>query len=197
MTMNNQGKEDLQISAGIDQPTLERLAHLFGICLYKLNLDTRDISLTLNTTRITGHDMDSLPNNDDTKESMIYAEDRDLVNRSISSIISGQRDHYHIEYRMYRRDSSIVWIEEVGLISEYDKDGHPLYMSAIAADMSRLKWAEEKARAMKTPIIAMTANAFQEDIYICIRAGMTGHIAKPFAVETLFEILGKYLTKEP
>ena len=162
--MNANEKNNAQMSAGIDQQTLERLSHLFGLCLYKLNLNTKDISLTLNTTRITGHDLDSLPNNDETKESMIFAEDMELVNSSIASIINGQRDHYHIEYRMRRRDSSIVWIEEVGLISEYDADGRPLYMSAIAADMSRLRWAEEKARGMESEVRRLTAGGAEKDL---------------------------------
>ena len=148
------------MSAGIDVNTLEKLAHLIGMCLYRLNLKTKDISLTLNTTKITGHTLTDLPNNDDTKESMVYPNDLELVNRSIASIITGERDHYHIEYRMRRKDSSIVWIEEVGLISEYDESGRPLYMSAIAADLSRLKWAEEKARGMEREAqkLALSAN---------------------------------------
>ena len=35
------------------------------------------------------------------------------------------------------------------------------------------------------PIIAMTANAFQDDIRDCIDAGMNGHIAKPIDMEKL------------
>mgnify|MGYP003050944214 FL=1 len=42
------------------------------------------------------------------------------------------------------------------------------------------------------PIIAMTANAFQDDVRECIDAGMNAHIAKPIDIEkvkmTIFDI---------
>ena len=44
------------------------------------------------------------------------------------------------------------------------------------------------------PIIAMTANAFEEDKQEALKSGMNGHIAKPIDVEKLFETLGKILT---
>lgn len=43
------------------------------------------------------------------------------------------------------------------------------------------------------PIIAMTANAFEEDKEQAIQAGMNGHIAKPVDVEKMFETLGSVL----
>ena len=39
------------------------------------------------------------------------------------------------------------------------------------------------------PIVAMTANAFEEDREKAIRAGMNGHIAKPISVEVILEKL--------
>ena len=148
----NSNDNHIKISAGMDLHTMERLVHLFNLCLYRVNLKTEDIDLNLNTTKITGHDLNELPTTDTTKDSMIHKDDLALVNSSIGSIVSGQKDHYHIEYRMHRKDSSIVWIDEVGFISEYDDDGHPLYMSAIASDLSRLKWAEEKARIIEVEL---------------------------------------------
>ena len=41
------------------------------------------------------------------------------------------------------------------------------------------------------PIIAMTANAFEEDRKKAIKAGMNGHIAKPISSEVILENLDK------
>ncbi|WP_423794220.1 response regulator, partial [Megamonas funiformis] len=39
--------------------------------------------------------------------------------------------------------------------------------------------------AKTIPIIAMTANAFEEDAKRCLAAGMTAHLAKPFQIEDM------------
>ena len=49
----------------------------------------------------------------------------------------------------------------------------------------------ERADAKDIPIIAMTANAFTEDIQAAFAAGMTAHVAKPIDMELLRAALGK------
>lgn len=44
------------------------------------------------------------------------------------------------------------------------------------------------------PIIAMTANAFNEDVKIALESGMNDHIAKPLDIDRLFEVLQKHLS---
>jgi len=62
--------------------------------------------------------------------------------------------------------------------------------------LSATKLIREMAlpKARQIPIIAMTANAFQEDIDVCLKAGMNEHIAKPFVLDRFIQLLGKYLT---
>ena len=43
------------------------------------------------------------------------------------------------------------------------------------------------------PILAMTANAFEEDKQAALRCGMDGHIAKPIDIDNLFSTLNKIL----
>ncbi len=54
----------------------------------------------------------------------------------------------------------------------------------------------ENQELASIPIIAMTANAFEEDKQEALRCGMNGHIAKPIDVDTLFATLKRILEKE-
>ena len=43
------------------------------------------------------------------------------------------------------------------------------------------------------PIIAMTADAFSEDVQRCLESGMNAHIAKPIDINNLIQHLQEYL----
>lgn len=53
--------------------------------------------------------------------------------------------------------------------------------------------SHRKYREKQIPIIAMTANAFAEDVVMAKNAGMKEHIAKPLEMNRLCEIMQRYL----
>jgi signal transduction histidine kinase len=52
----------------------------------------------------------------------------------------------------------------------------------------------DAANAKTIPIIAMTANVFQEDIEKCLAAGMNGHVGKPLDFDEVLSKLRMYLS---
>ena len=48
----------------------------------------------------------------------------------------------------------------------------------------------------RIPIIAMTANAFKEDISATVKAGMNAHVAKPIDIANMTETIKKVLSEE-
>ena len=80
------------------------------------------------------------------------------------------------------------------------------YYSAILMDMrmpemdgleatKRIR-AMERTDAKKIPIIALTANAFDEDVQRSLQAGLNAHLTKPIQQEVLFETLESLVKRE-
>ena len=101
-------------------------------------------------------------------------------------------------------------LEDAGLAVDVAEDGEQAVTMAentrydlILMDMQMPKLngvaAAQAIRALPgyaaTPILAMTANAFDEDRRICLDAGMNDHIGKPVQPEKLFELLLKWLAQ--
>lgn len=60
-------------------------------------------------------------------------------------------------------------------------------------DATRAIRKSNHERANSIPIIAMTANAFNEDIVAAKEAGMDGHLAKPIDIDLLYSTMDTYM----
>jgi hypothetical protein len=117
-----------------------------------------------------------------------------------------------VEDEPINREVSMSLLEEAGLSVDLAEDGEVAVAMAgqtqyalILMDMQMPRMngvdATRAIRALpgyaETPILAVTANAFEEDRQICIAAGMNDHIGKPVIPDLLFDALLKWLNSRP
>jgi len=112
----------------------------------------------------------------------------------------------------FNREIVAKYLEKTGITIDFAEDGkqavslfteHPDKYNLIFTDIQmpemdgyeavRTIRALELPRAKDIPIIAMTANAFKEDIDKCLSTGMNDHIAKPIVPKNIYMKLKKYL----
>ena len=117
------------------------------------------------------------------------------------------------EDNLLNQEIAVAILEEAGFQVEVADNGaiavemlgraEPGYYQLVLMDLQMPVMngfqAAEAIRALEDPalaaipIIAMTANAFEEDKQEALRHGMNGHIAKPIDVGILFETLDQIL----
>ena len=120
-----------------------------------------------------------------------------------------------VEDNELNREIAQELLEESGLLVETAEDGtvgvekvkasQPGYYDLILMDVqmpvmngydaTRAIRALEDPALANIPILAMTANAFEEDRQAAIDAGMNGHLAKPINIAKLIETLRELLSK--
>ena len=108
---------------------------------------------------------------------------------------------------------SLLELEEIGLVIDEAEDGLEalnkfkdseineydiILMDVQMPTMNGYESAAairslEREDASSVPIIALTANAFKEDIDKAISSGMNAHIAKPVELDKVMEVLFKFL----
>ena len=53
----------------------------------------------------------------------------------------------------------------------------------------------DRADAMTIPIVALTANAYDQEVEVCRQAGMNAHIAKPINIGVFYSVIENELAK--
>jgi PAS domain S-box-containing protein len=64
-------------------------------------------------------------------------------------------------------------------------------------EATRIIRAMDTPKAKSIPIVAMTANAFKEDVDRCLEAGMNDHLAKPIDEKSVLEKIVRYSGRSP
>lgn len=96
----------------------------------------------------------------------------------------------------------VDWAENGQICVDKFKESEPGYYDAVLMDIRMpVMNGYEAAKALRAlkredanlPIIAMTADAFSEDIQQCLDCGMNEHVAKPIDIQKLMKLLKNYL----
>jgi len=97
---------------------------------------------------------------------------------------------------------TLEWAENGEVCTELFRRSEPGYYDAILMDIRMPIMdgyeAADAIRAMDrpdadVPIIAMTADAYSDDIQRCLSHGMNAHVAKPIDIDDVARLLKKYL----
>lgn len=118
-----------------------------------------------------------------------------------------------VEDNKLNREITVTILEQTGIIAEQAEDGSvavkmvkeaaPGYYDLILMDIQmpimdgyeatkQIRALPDK-RLAQLPIIAVSANAFEEDKKASLAAGMDGHIAKPINMPDLFALMQKLI----
>ena len=90
------------------------------------------------------------------------------------------------------------------MIEDAAKAGRPFELVLMDMQMPEMDGLEATRRLREAghladalPIVALTANAYPEDIQACIAAGMQAHMAKPVRVRDLTDVLSRFVLSDP
>ena len=131
-----------------------------------------------------------LSNVDYSGKRILLVEDNEL-NREIAVEIIGSTGN--------TIDTAINGLDAVHKVAQSEEGFYQIILMDIQMPIMDGYEATRQIRSLQRrdiahmPIIAMTANAFSEDVTNAIKAGMNYHLAKPIDIGALMGILSKYL----
>ncbi len=123
---------------------------------------------------------------------ILVAEDNDLNWEVLSELLSDV-------------GLELEWAEDGQICVEKFKQAEEGYYDAILMDVrmpvmngyeatEAIRAMSDRSDAQSIPIIAMTADAFSEDVQRCLDCGMNAHTAKPINLEEVLFLLRKYFS---
>ena len=126
---------------------------------------------------------------------ILVAEDHD-VNQQLITAMLGKLG--------YAVDIAQNGIEAIALVEGAAQAGRPYPLVLMDVQMPLMDGLTATRRLRdagfapaRLPVIALTANAYADDIAACSEAGMQAHLAKPYTIDELTEVLRRWSAAAP
>ncbi len=167
--------EEAGIQGFISKPLFKSNLYL-GLSRYMLDTPVKEAEKKTNCQEFAG-------------KRILLAEDNDLNWEIAEAILS------EAGFALERAENGQVCVEK---FSQSEAGFYDIILMDIRMPVMNGYEASEAIRALdrpdvNLPILAMTADAFSDDIQHCLDCGMNEHIAKPLDINRLTQILKKYL----
>ncbi len=140
-------------------------------------------------------------------------ETHETIENSVSEESFAGKRFLVVDDSEINREITCEMLQDVGILTDSACDGREAVDKLLAAedgaydyvlmdvrmpvlngmDATREIRRSDRQYLRNLPIIALTANAFDEDVRDCLDAGMSAHLSKPFYVEDLLILCSRYL----
>lgn len=144
--------EDKTLQTHVEQKLSEQDAR-FRFALEKIGDNVWDHDFTTGITRFSKKVSELLGYDDVPPSALdklwwdcIHPADLPLLIENDRRNKAGELDHFNLEYRLIKKDGSIIWILDRGVVLERSADGRPLKMLGTHSDITSIKQAEENLR---------------------------------------------------
>lgn len=130
---------------------------------------------------------------DFTGKRALIVEDSDINIEIAKNILLHK--HFEVEVALNGEEAVTAFMgHEAGYYDVILMDIRMPIMDGLEAT-KRIRCMEERPDGRLIPIIAMTANAFEEDVKKSLEAGMNGHLSKPIDIQKMYALLDHLLNE--
>ncbi len=129
--------------------TVEHLTETISITkvgVFIWNLETNHVIYSKEWAEIVGYELEELVSHVSTWESMVFPGDLKIAEKSIEKHLAGEEPIYEAEFRIIKKDGSVIWGHDKGKVTEYTEDGKPLILCGVLQDITNIKLTEQLLR---------------------------------------------------
>ena len=110
-----------------------------GIGLWDWEIDTGKVIYSPEWESIAGYKPGELEPTVDSWANLVLPEDMPAFDKNVEEHIAGKTPYYAAEFRMRKKDGTIVWAQDKGLVTEWNENGTPKRIVGVIQDITNLK----------------------------------------------------------